>query len=216
MTIYVEVEQIGAYLGATLTTAQQAQAEEMAANASDFIERALGRSWLGYSAGAAIAVANERHVVRSCRAWLEHAPVAAISSVGVRLLHAGATTYSLTADYQYELLDERVGEVVFSPTYEGQRVEIDYTSTEPTPPIVTQFATELAAGMLALSMAGSGAAVAAASGVKRYTLWGGDLSVEYATPPSQAQSGNTASSSTRLPVLWEQIEAMFSRKVSVA
>lgn len=209
MTVYTDATKIANYLGATFSAGQTTQATAMAANASDFIEKALDRSWLGWTSGGAISVADERHKVQGNRVWLKHAPVAAISSVSVRMLYAGATTYILTTASQYELLDAAVGEVVFSPTYEGQRVELDYTSTEPTPAIITQFATELAAGMLALSLAGSAASQASLTGVKRYTLWGGDLSVEYAT--TNAQDGS-ASGSTRLPTLWAQIERMFSKK----
>jgi hypothetical protein len=215
VTLYTDSSKIAAYLGATFTAAQQTQAGLVAAGASNFIEQALDRSWLGYTS-VPLSVTDERHTVSGNRIWLLHPPVATVTSVSSRLRYAGATIYTLDQDYQYELIEPAIGEIVFSPTYEGQRIEVDYTSTEPTPAIIAQFATELAAGMLALSLAGAGAAAAAAAGIKRYTLWGGDLSVEYATPSTSQSSGTTASSSTRLPALWEQIEAMFSRKLSVA
>ena len=213
-TVYTDSTEIASYLGATFTAVQAAQATEMAVAASDFVERALDRSWLGWTSGAAIAVADERHTVQGCRVWLRHAPVAAISAVSTRLRYAGATVYALDQAYQYELIEPVVGEVVFSPTYEGQRVELDYTSTEQTPAIIGQFATELAAGMLALSLAGSAASQAALTGVRRYTLWGGDLSVEYAAP--SGSQANAAPGSTRLPSLWADIERLFSRRLVVA
>jgi hypothetical protein len=215
VTQYTDSDKIAAALGATLTFSQATQADVMAAAASDFIERALDRSWLGWTSSTAISVDNERQTVKANRIWLNHPPVVAVSSVSVRARAAGATVSVLDQPWQYELIEPALGEVVFSPSYEGQRVEIDYTSKEPIPPVIAQFATELAAGMLALSLAGAGAATAAAAGIRRYTLWGGDLSVEYAVPTSAQQSGNTASSSTRLPALWSEIERMFSRKPAV-
>lgn len=215
MTVYTDEEKMAAYLGMTFTSAQDDQAIAMAAAASDFIERALGRTFLATDGVTVEEVADERHTVRGNRLWLEHTPVDAITEIKVRLPYAGATEYELTQSYQYELAEPEFGLVYLSPTYEGQRLTVTYDSLQQVPPIIAQFATELAAGMLALSLSGAAGATAALSGVKRYTLWGGDLSVEYATTSSSATS-NSASGSTRLPALWEQIEALFSRKLAVA
>ena len=212
MAVYTTAALIEAYLGLELSGAQETQAGVMATNASDFIERALDRSWLSY-VGTPIVVADERHTVKGNRIRLNHAPAVAITSMSVRLRYAGATVYALDQDYQYELIEPVVGEVVFSPTYEGQRVEVDYTSSETVPAIITQFATELAAGMLILSLSGATASTSALAGVKSYALWGGDLRVEYGSTSSSSQGGSPGS--TSLPRLWADIEAMFTRKVTV-
>jgi hypothetical protein len=216
VTVYCTADQIAAYLGRALTTEQETQATAMAAAASDFVERALDRSWLDTDGVVGETVTDERHTVRSNRLWLLHAPVDTDADVtlSVRCKLPGSTTYAQTEPYQWELLDAGLGHIYTSPTLEGQLAIVSYTSLEQIPPIIAQFATELAAGMLNLSLAGAAASSAALSGIKRYTLWGGDLSVEYATTTSS--SDNAAPGSTRLPSLWAQVEALFSRKVSVA
>lgn len=212
MAVYTTATLIANYLGLTLSGAQQTQAGVMATNASNFIEVALDRSWLSYI-GTPLAVSDERHTVQGNRIWLKHTPAVAVTSISTRMRSAGATVYELDQDYQYELIEPTIGEIVFSPTYEGQRIEVDYTSSETVPAIISQFATELAAGMLILSLSGATAATSALAGVKSYTLWGGDLRVEYAT--ANASSGESLGS-TRLPALWADIERLFSRRVRVA
>lgn len=211
MTIYTDSDAIGAYLGRTLTTGQQTQADLMAAAASDFIEGALGRSWLDTDGVTGEEVTDERHTVQANRIWLRHAPVDPDETItlSVRCKLPGSTTYAQTEPYQWELLDAALGHVYTSPTLEGQLAIVSYTSLEQIPPIIAQFATELASGMLNLSLAGAAASTAALSGIKRYTLWGGDLSVEYAT--TTGGSDNSAPGSTRLPALWDQIRMIFGR-----
>lgn len=213
MTAYTDSGKIAAFLGATLTSPQATQAGVVAAAASDFIEKALDRSWLGWTSSTAIAVTAERQTIRGCRLRLDHTPVAAITSLTVRRPTPGYTPAVLVAPTQYELVDAAGGHVYVSPTADGMLATISYTSTEPTPAIIGQFATELAAGMLTLSLAGAAASQAALAGIRRYTLWGGDLSVEYAASAS-AQDG-AAPGSTRLPALWSQIEGLFSRRLAV-
>jgi hypothetical protein len=216
VTLYTSSDAIAAYLGRTLTTDQQTQADLMAAAASDFIEGALGRSWLDTDGVTGEAVTDELHTVQANRIWLKHAPVDPDETVtlSVRCKLPGSTTYAQTEPYQWELLDASLGHIYTSPTLEGQLALVSYTSLEQIPPIIAQFATELAAGMLSLSLAGAAASSAALTGVRRYTLWGGDLSVEYAA--SATGQDGSAPGTTRLPALWSQIEALFSRKVSVA
>lgn len=211
MTVYTDSDAIGAYLGRTLTTDQATQADVMAAAASSFIEGALDRSWLDTDGVTGEEVTDERHTVQGHRIWLRHTPVDPDEAItlSVRCKLPGSTTYAQTEPYQWELLDASLGHVYTSPTLEGQLAIVAYTSLEQIPPIISEFATELAAGMLNLSLAGAAASTAALSGIKRYTLWGGDLSVEYATTSSS--SDNSAPGSTRLPALWDQIRMIFGR-----
>lgn len=216
MTVYTDADQVAAHLGRTLTTDQENQAEAMAAKASDFIEQALGRSWLDTDGSTGEAVTDERHTVVGNRIWLAHPPIDPDEDVAlsIRCKRPGSVTYEQTEPYQWEVLDPVLGHVYTSPTLDGQWATISYTSLEQVPPLIAQFATELAAGLLTLSLAGAAASSAALSGVKRYTLWGGDLSVEYATSSSSADG--SAAGTTRLPALWAQIETLYSRRVRVA
>lgn len=210
-TPYTDTDAVAAVLGITLTDAQTERADAAIEAASEFIEQALGRSWL--EAGG--EVADERHVVRGCRIWLLHPPVDpdADLTLSVRSRLPGSTTYEQTQAYQFELIDPVAGHIYTSPTLEGTLATVGYTSTQTIPALIAEFAAQLAAGMLALSFNAADAA-ASSSGVKSYTLWGGDLRVEYAT--SATGSDGSSPISSRLPNMWAQIEGLYSRRLVVA
>jgi hypothetical protein len=219
MTVYTDADAIAAILGRTLTAAQITRATEAAEAASSFIEDALDRSWYDVDPTVGLLLTDERHVIDGCRIWLRHPPVIAVDdtlAVSVRMRYPNATTYALTQPFQYELIEPAFGHLYFSPTLEGQRAVVTYTTAETPPALIREFAGQLAAGMLALSLADSTMVAASAAGVKSYTLWGGDLRVEFANTASSSSGEQSSSLSSRLPALWSQIEALYSRKLVVA
>jgi hypothetical protein len=141
MTAYTTASLIAAYLGVTLTTAQQTQAGLAAQAASDWIDTYKGRSWQGAS-----PVTGEVHTVIGDAVYLDNRPVAAITSVETRAAVIGAS-YTTLAAGQYELIDADAG-LLQLVGWGDYLARVAYTHTGTTPPSHIAFAATIIAASL--------------------------------------------------------------------
>ena len=183
MSAYTDANKIAAYLGVTLTGAQQTQAGVMADAATAWIDRYLGRSWQATS-----PVTDELHAIIGDRVYLTHRPVVAVSSVKTRAIYEGATITTLSAS-QYELLDAASGLVLLEGWTSGADVLAltTYTHSVSTAPADVQ----LAASMIAAGWLG-GALNPGTAGVESLSVGQNDVSVKYSATrsdvPAEARS----------------------------
>lgn len=149
MTAYTDATKIAAYLGVTLTGAQQTQAGINAQAASDWIDEYKGRSWQDDG-----TVTDEIQTIVGDRVYLKNRPVTAVSSVKTRTYYPdlGSTTL---ADDQYELLDGANGLLLIKGWAASDVVAlVSYTHTATTPPSqIGLAATIIAASWLAPTLA---------------------------------------------------------------
>lgn len=108
MTAYSDATKIAAFLGITLTGAQQTQAGILAQAASDWIDRYTGQSWQDDG-----TVTDELHSPVGDRVYLNGRPVTAVSAVSTRQPIVGAD-WTLLDSSQYELLDATNGVLLIS------------------------------------------------------------------------------------------------------
>ena len=149
MSAYTDAAKIQAYLGTTLTGAQQTQAGVMADAATQWIDRYLGLSWQAES-----PVTDEMHPLVGDTVYLTNRPVAAVSAVKTRAAYADAPTTTLSAS-QWELLDAQNGILrILGWASSVALALVTYTHSVSTAPADVQLAASMiAAGWLAGSMA---------------------------------------------------------------
>lgn len=142
MPAYTTAAQIAAYLGLTLTAAQQTQAGVLADAATAWIDRYTGRSWQ-----IASPVTDEMHQLVGNTVYLDQRPVTAVSAVKTRSRYADAPLTTLDAS-QYELLDADNGVLlILGWAGSGSLALVTYTHTATAAPADVQ----LAASMIAAS-----------------------------------------------------------------
>ena len=175
MSAYTDAQKIAAYLGTTLTSAQQTQAGVMSDAATAWIDRYLGRSWQATS-----PVTDEKHSIIGDRVYLTHRPVVALTSVKTRGIYEGATVTTLSAT-QYELLDTVNGIVLLDGWVSGhdEIALTTYTHSVNTAPADVQ----LAAAMIAAGWLG-GALNPGTAGVESLSVGQNDVSVKYSATRS--------------------------------
>ena len=140
MAAYTDSAKIAAYLGVTLTGAQETQAGVLADAATAWIDRFTGQSWQDDG-----SVTDELHQVQGGRIYLAHRPVTAISSLAVRQEIVSGDWDTLDSS-EYEILDAANGVVLVSGW--GQYLtKTSYTHSMTTAPADVQ----LAASMIAAS-----------------------------------------------------------------
>lgn len=174
MPAYAVAADVELYLGTSLTSDQLEATDAALTAVSAMIDAALGQSWL--SAGT---VTDEFQMWTGDRLYLRHRPVTSITSLvrtGPSVTNADQT---LVADRDYKLWDAAQGLVLLSYGWgPGYALKVTYEHTEAFPADIVQLTIQLAAGMVNLTLNPD------LAGVKRYTLWGGDLSVEFADSAS--------------------------------
>lgn len=165
------VEQVAEYLGRELTGAQNAQLEALLPAVEAWITSRTGRTW-----GDDTPITGETHTLTGPLLWLTHAPVASVQSVSVRPpATVGATSTTLVATADYELLGPAHGLLVLSPGYAGWRVTVAYTPALPLDSRIALAATMLAAAWARPTLDG------VSGDVKQYTI-GQELSVTFRDP----------------------------------
>lgn len=95
---------VAAELGVTFTNDQQTQCDALIEEVESYIDRITARSWIVASPATETLAVSDDGVV-----YLSNRPVAAITSVAVRSATIGATSTTLTAGSEYELLDATNG-----------------------------------------------------------------------------------------------------------
>lgn len=180
MTAYTDATKIAAYLGVTLTTAQQTQAGIAAQAASDWIDVYKGHSWQ-----AASPVSGEIHGVVGDSVWLDHRPVSAITSVETRSTALGAAWTTLAAG-QYELVNADAGQLQLIG-WGDYLARVAYTHTGTTPPSQIAFAaTIIAASLLGPTLRPN------TTGLDSVAVGQSDVqvkfSVDYGSVPSEAMA----------------------------
>lgn len=169
MTAYTDAAKIAAYLGKTLTSAQQTQAGVLADAATAWIERYLGRSWQ-----TASPITNELHSIIGDRVYLTHRPVVAVSAVKTRGSYEGAAETTLTSG-QYELLDAENGVLLIEGWSSGDGLAlVSYTHTMTTVPADVG----LAATMLAAAWLG-GSLAPGTAGAESIAVGQGDIQLKF-------------------------------------
>lgn len=194
MTAYALPEDVALMLGVTLTGDQEFAAALALDAATALIDQALGQSWL--TAGT---VTGEFYSWVGDRLYLRHRPVTSITSLvrtGPSVTNADQT---LVANTDYKLWDAQQGLVLLTYGWgPGYAIRATYVHTESVPADIVQLATLIAAGMVRQTVNPDMA------GVKRYTLWGGDLSVEFtddAANPVISTQFNAVLARRRIPVI---------------
>jgi hypothetical protein len=112
---YSSADQVGAYLGQTLTPAQQTQAVIWLDAAEAVVDGIAHTSWL---TGAVVA---EQYSLnnRGTRLYLRQTPVTSLQGITVRSYLVGDTGQVLTAGVDYELIDPTAGLVLLSNVYQS-------------------------------------------------------------------------------------------------
>jgi hypothetical protein len=112
---YSSADQVAAYLGQTLTPAQQTQAVIWLDAAEAVVDGIAHTSWL---TGAVVA---EQYSLnnRGTRLYLRQTPVTSVQGITVRSFLVGDTGQVLTAGVDYELLDPTAGLVLLSNVYQS-------------------------------------------------------------------------------------------------
>lgn len=180
MPSYTDAARISAYLGVTLTGAQQTQAGLAAQAASDWIDLFKARSWQAPS-----PVTDELHTVVNDRVYLNSRPVTAVSSVKLRGIYADAAETVLTAG-QFELLDAANGVLLLQgwSVWGGVLALVSYTHTTTPPPMIAFAATMIAASLLGPTIRPN------TSGLESVSVGQNDVavkfSVDYGSVPSEA------------------------------
>jgi hypothetical protein len=145
VTAYTDASKVAAYLGFTLTSAQQTQAGIVAQAASDWIDLYKGRSWQGSS-----PVTDELQAIVGDRVYLSNRPVTSITSVKTRpaaFVSFGWTTLDAS---QYELVDATNGvlQVAGWSASSEAMVQVSYAFTTTPPSQIALAATIIAASLL--------------------------------------------------------------------
>ncbi len=195
MTAYTTAFAVGDLLGVTLNDEQMARADLAIASAAAMIDQAIGQSWL--DAGT---VTDEWQMWTGDRLYLRHRPVTSITSIVRTGPWVTAADQTLVEGTDYKLWDPNQGLVLLTYGWgPGYALKATYIHTENAPADIVELTTQVAAGMMRLVLNPD------LAGVKKYTLWGGDLSVELAEDP-----GNPAGVVSNL---WKQVVG--SRRIPV-
>lgn len=185
MTAYTDAAKIAAYLGVTLTGAQENQAGLAAQAASDWIDEFKAKSWQ-----AATPVADELHTLIGNGVYLNSRPVATITSVKTRSpVYVGQGWTTLDSS-QYELVDATNGLLILMGWYErgAALVQVSYTHTSGAnvPSQIAFAATIIAASLLGPTLRPN------TSGLESVAVGQNDIavkfSVDYGSVPSEAMS----------------------------
>ena len=141
MTAYTDAQQVAAYLGLTLTSAQALQAGVLSDAATTWIDRYVGRTWQTVSPAT-----DEQHVIVGDTVYLARRPVVAVTAVSTRLNIVGSTWTLLDSD-EYELRDAANGRLLLMGwATHGLDVKVSYTHTGALPPADVQLAASMIAG----------------------------------------------------------------------
>jgi hypothetical protein len=225
VTTYTSSDQIGAALGITLTPGQAQQADALAQAITLWIDGYTGRSWQGVSPVAGelsrLVVPHPGDTLSAypfgwygglARCYLAHAPVAAVTSVGLRTAWPNAPVMPLDPS-RYELVDPEHG-VLTVPGYgygylsgwygvEALAV-VDYSYADAVPADITLAATMIGSGAMAKLLAVQNATGAVEAhpelaGLSQIAVGQNDVNVQLADP-----SGSLASSVSAAGSGWAQ------------
>jgi hypothetical protein len=178
---YTDASKIAAYLGVTLTSPQQTQAGIAAQAASDWIDTYKGRSWQ-----AASPVADELHSIVGDRVYLDHVPVASVTSVKTQAAAFVGFGWTTLDASQYELLDGTNGVLLIAGWSASSQalVQVSYTHTASVPSQIAMAATIIAASLLGPTLRPN------TSGLDSVSVGQNDVavkfSVDYGDVPSEA------------------------------
>lgn len=142
MTAYTDASKIAAYLGVTLTSAQQTQAGLAAQAATEWIDEFKGRSWQDDDG----SVTNEVQPVLGDVVFLDHKPIAAVSAVATRQPVVGASWNTLAAG-QWEIADAAAGTLRLTG-WGNYEARVSYTHTATSAPSQIAFAATIIAASL--------------------------------------------------------------------
>jgi hypothetical protein len=180
---YTDASKIAAYLGVTLTSPQQTQAGIAAQAASDWIDTYKGRSWQ-----AASPIADELHSIVGDRVYLDHVPVASVTSVKTRAAAFVGFGWTALDASQYELLDATNGVLLIEGWSASSQalVQVSYTHTAAVPSQIAMAATIIAASLLGPTLRPN------TSGLDSVSVGQNDIavkfSVDYGSVPSEAMT----------------------------
>ncbi|HEX5204802.1 MAG TPA: hypothetical protein VFW27_33200 [Actinoplanes sp.] len=171
MTAYTDATKMAAYLGTTFDAGQQTQAGVMADAATAWIDGYLGQSW---QAGS--PVADEMHTLAGNRVYLNHRPVASVSSVKTRAASFVAFDWTTLDSSQYELLDAQNGLLLIEgwSASSAALVQVSYTHTAALPADVALAATMIASAWMSSHLAGG-----PVSGIESIGVGQGDIAIKY-------------------------------------
>lgn len=114
---------VASFLGLTLTSAQQSEADTLIAAATAYIDRETRRGW------QVPAITGEQYRLISSTVYLRSHPVTSIQQVRTRTTAVGDTFYTAVPGVDYELFDPNLGMLRFSSGYSGPSsyAFVDYT-----------------------------------------------------------------------------------------
>ncbi len=138
---YTTIAEVAAYLGLTLSAAQEAEATSLILKAEAHVDRKTGRVW------KVATVTAEQHDLEGPSVFLRTVPVSSITSI-VGTLDSSPLETALTADVDYWLLDPVAGELHVECWKSYDRIEVTYASNSSIPEELGLAATMLVAHWL--------------------------------------------------------------------
>jgi hypothetical protein len=139
---------IAAYLGRTLTTAQQSEADTIIGAVETYIDRETRRAWI------LPPITGERYDLISPTLYLRHRPITSVQSIITRTQALGDTLYTAIAGVDYEVFDLALAQINFSSGYSGPRAIalVSYTPNVPVPSDISLCATLIAANTMTTTL----------------------------------------------------------------
>jgi hypothetical protein len=151
---YTTVALVQATLAQSLTAPQLDRCAALIEAAEHEVDRETGKMWLTTS-----PVSGELHTVNGPVVYLEHRPVATVTSVQIRPASVGQTQATLSAGTDYELIDAENGilllsgyayprDIIINTEYTDQNgflLTVSYTHTLVLDPAIQKITTDLVA-----------------------------------------------------------------------
>jgi hypothetical protein len=141
---YANVDEVAAFLGLTLTTEQDAQAERMLEVAEAEVDGYCNRAWL---VGVQTDEAHPYSAYRLGNLYLKYAPVSVVTTVKGRSA-LGEAEETLIEDTDYEVMSLDSGWIRLLYPASWDRIRVTYTPATTVPLDIQQATVELAANYL--------------------------------------------------------------------
>lgn len=138
---YCTFEDVGSFLGLTLTAPQAAQCSALIESAEAYIDGETNRGWI------VGAQTDEAHVVDGQNVFVRYAPVSSVTAVKGRA-GLGEDETTLTADEDYEVVDLTLGHIRLVAPGDYDRVRVTYTPVDALPADLKQACIEIVANWL--------------------------------------------------------------------
>lgn len=141
---YCTVDEVADFLGRTFTAEQDLHAERLIETAEADVDNYTHRGWL---VGVQTDETHTYGEYRLGNLYLRYAPVSAVATVKGRAA-LGEAEVTLTADYDYEVIDLASGWIRLVYPASWDRIRVTYTPTATVPLDIQQATAELVANQM--------------------------------------------------------------------